>query len=406
MLKDMSIWQSRDLNRIHVFNYIWENRDASRIDISRGTGLSKPTVSRIIKEFIDSGIVEEVGTGDAENGRKPIQLRLKNDAFYAIGVSVTKQYLRIRIIDLHDDIVYRDKIDMSAVKEREQFLATVSACIASALDKNQDKRLIGIGIGVPGIVDYERGVVIDLAYHDIQHIGIKDRLERQFEIPVFVDNNANTRALAEYWLGYGIEYENVLAAICSRGIGAGIITGGAVLRGQCNITGEFGHMVVDILGRECTCGKRGCIESCSTTWAVERAAAEALGESHGFEQICRMAREGDEVCAGILDHACRCLAVGLSNMMEIVNPGVVVLSGDFFAGDETLFDKVAAYTAQNTYGGQYYQSPYRLRMESHDMNCIGSALLVYQELFKSDGSGTRQLTDAIIKSREDDCDSI
>lgn len=208
----------------------------------------------------------------------------------------------------------------------------------------------GIGIACPGPLDSRSGVVLSPPnLPGWERIPLKERLEDRFQVPVCMENDANAAAWGEYLLGAGRWADPMIYITVSTGIGGGVVLDGALYRGADTYAGEIGHMIVDPQGAPCGCGRRGCLEAMASGTALARAAAEALRNGDGrirewsggslprAEHVFAAFREGDEVASRIIDDGIRYLAIGLANVVHLLNPRVIVIGGGVAGAGEMFF---------------------------------------------------------------------
>ncbi len=208
--------------------------------------------------------------------------------------------------------------------------------VAQALRGGAKVRRIGVGFGGP--VDFERGVVL-LSHHvpGWEGIQLRAELERRFETPVVVDNDANAGTLGEWKFGAGRGCSDLLYVNIGTGIGGGIIAGGRPLRGAQNLAGEIGHTVVVRGGPPCSCGKRGCLEACACGDALARRAGEALRRTVTGKEVFALAAGNDRVALRILSEVIEDLAHGIGTAVSLLNPAVVIIGGGLSEAPQSLF---------------------------------------------------------------------
>jgi len=394
----------REDHKIKVLNYIRINKTVSRTDIYKNTNISKPTVTRVIEQLLQEDLVVEGGIANDESGigRKPICLKINPSAHYCIGINISKKFIQASIIDFEMNIISKKTINIKNVKEIDEFDNIVVQCINEILNEirtiDKDK-ILGIGIGVPGIVDYNTGIIVEFASKpNIVNVNLKKYIEERLNLNVIIDNNAKTRALGEYWYGYGVGYNNIIFVVCSQGIGSGIIADGNILRGKNNETGEFGHMIIDIDGRKCSCGKYGCVEAYCALESVENITKEAL--KHGrksilfelsngdidvvdYKMICKGACMNDLLCKERLDETACFLSTGIANTIGIINPEIVILSGELFDESEYFYDLVKEYTKDKLSKNSSQNVMFANRRVKDNLYTIGAAALVYERFFQN-----------------------
>lgn len=274
---------------------------------------------------------------------------------YSIGVDLGGTKLaagRILQNDVLDGFV---KIPTEGQKGPEHVTKQIIQLIDN-LVADRRKELKGIGIGVPGSVNWQTGVIhrlTNLAGWD--DYPLKKIIEEHFHVPVVVENDANAAAWGEYRLGGGQGCESILYLTISTGIGAGVIVGGKLLRGYTGNAGEVGHMVLKLDGERCRCGNQGCWETLSSGTAIAARAKKLIGEGktslisqladhhsikaeHVFEAYSR----GDELAQLVVDEALSYLGLGVANLVNIINPERVVIGGGVAKAGSLVFTAAGA----------------------------------------------------------------
>jgi glucokinase len=195
-----------------------------------------------------------------------------------------------------------------------------------------------IGIGFGGPVDHERGVVL-LSHHvqGWEGVPLREVMERRFRTPVVVDNDANAGTLGEWKFGAGRGVSDLIYVNIGTGIGGGIIAGGRLVRGAQNLAGEIGHTVVMRDGPLCTCGKRGCLETCASGDAIGRRASEAFGRPVSGKELFALAADSDPIARSVLDSTLEDLAQGIGTAVSLLNPAAVIIGGGLSEAPESLF---------------------------------------------------------------------
>ncbi|HLA13338.1 MAG TPA: ROK family transcriptional regulator [Pyrinomonadaceae bacterium] len=321
----------RDINRQIVLNYVREREPISRAEISRATHLQRSTVSAIVESLKSEGLVEEVGEGESTGGRRPTLLKLRSKEAIALGVSITPTSTMIAISDLAGRVIHQ-----------QEFYTHVDADVTF-------KRVIGIvkkyrranpaieavGLTLPGLVDPATGTAIYVPYFKWRDLAVADRITSATGLPVVIDNDANSVALAELWFGRPevSDARDFILVLVAEGVGTGIIFDGQVYRGQRGAAGEFGHMVIGTHAPvACSCGNHDCWEAFSSEGAaIARYQKLSRGVSRGpenFAELVDRALSGEEHARGALVETALCLGVGISNLVVGFSPEAVVVGGE------------------------------------------------------------------------------
>ncbi|MET9271966.1 ROK family transcriptional regulator [Kribbella sp. NPDC003557] len=291
----------------------------SRTDLARRTGLSLPTVSEIVADLIARGVVEERETAVSGGGRKPVLLALKADAGFVIGIKVTEtQVIAVRT-DLNASIVDRATAAVPADDVR-----TVVRVITRVVRKlrPEDGPLYGVGVGLAGVIDRASGVVRHATYADWRDVDLAGLLEQRLGLPVVVDNDVNTLVANEQWFGAGRGVADMAVVSIGRGIGLGMVLDGRLYRGAAGGAGEFGHLKVAD-GPECACGGRGCLEA-----VIGGPALLTRTGRPTLEDAAAAARDGDRTARAVFDEAGRILGTAVGNLVNLLNPKLIVLAGE------------------------------------------------------------------------------
>lgn len=190
--------------------------------------------------------------------------------------------------------------------------------------------LTAVGVGVPGMLDPERKQVILAPNLGWKNLDLKEVLEHNLRIPVYLDNDANLAALGEWWLGGARNFDCFLLVTIGTGIGSGMVLGGKLYRGINGLAPELGHMTVDREGPLCGCGRKGCLETLVSATAILREARESgleLPGNSGAKEVFQLAGKGDPIAAGVVDRAMEYLATGLKNTIVLLDPQLILIGG-------------------------------------------------------------------------------
>src|SRR5699024_1226519 len=269
----------KSVNKTIVLNKIRMDAPISRAQIAKETELTPPTVSSIVKDLIEQGLIVERKSGHSSGGRKPTMLRIRQQAFYIIGLDAGPDNVDCIVSDLGGNVVERLSTPIQLPTTEAAFLELLTDTIARIIKASQLKpaHTLGIGVAMHGVVDVETGAAMFAPNLSLSNIPIKESLEEAFDLEVIVENDARAMALGEAWFGNHEENRSMLAVNFGRGVGAGMIVNGELYHGAQDIAGEVGHMTIDMNGNVCDCGNKGCLQTFATGEAIGRR-AEANAE--------------------------------------------------------------------------------------------------------------------------------
>jgi predicted NBD/HSP70 family sugar kinase len=325
-------------NRSRVLRELYFRGPSSRPRLTRDTGLSAATVATIVAELCAEGIVLEAGLDEPEVGRPSAILKVNPAYGSFIGVDFGNTQLRVELFDL---TLAKSAAVVVQLSPDQNEAAPLVEIIVKAVRQVQetagvsDEDVLGIGIGVPGIVERSNEVTVHIASWKWQQAPLLAMLAEHLTIPIFMDNGANAMAQAEMWFGAGRGYHNLAVLLLGTGIGAGLFADGSPYRGTTNGAGEWGHTTIERGGRVCRCGRRGCLEAYVGASAIidrlrDAAADSPLLELSPTETIVALheaVRNGDETATSVLIETAELLGEGIANLINLFNPELVVLGG-------------------------------------------------------------------------------
>jgi predicted NBD/HSP70 family sugar kinase len=322
----------RDINRQFVLNYIRDREPISRAEIARNTELQRSTVSTIVEELKDEGLIEEIGAGASTGGRRPTMLRLRAAGAMAVGVDVTPTHTTVATCDLKGSVLASERVEN--VARPDEMTARVVECVRELVARDRGAVVAGVGISLPGLVDPATGRAVFIPFFRWRDWAIAEEIERATGLKASVDNDANAAALAELWFGRPevSESRDFIIALVAEGIGTGIVFDGQIYRGERGAAGEFGHMIVGQNGPvACSCGSYDCWEA----FASERAAVARYtlnagatgGDTVSFDDVIERALGGEQAAIDALTETAHYLGIGISNLIVGLSPEAVVVGG-------------------------------------------------------------------------------
>jgi predicted NBD/HSP70 family sugar kinase len=319
----------RDLNRSAVLRLIGREGPISRTEIARRLALSPATVTAVTRRLIAAGLVEVVDQAPSRGGRPAILLGLVGGAAHALGVKVASDHLVGVRVDLEGEVVERFEHPFEAA--HPEALERLAEILRVHTELRADSPLIlGVGLGVPGVVDGGDHSVVHSPMLGWHSLAVGALLEEQLGVPVLVENDVNTLAVAGRLYGRGRDVDHFLTVTIGRGVGLGIILGGDVYRGAHGGAGEFGHVAVVEDGPLCECGKHGCLEALVADPAlVARAVREGvLRDGEGIDRLRDLASDGDLRAARIFSDAGGILGRAVAGLVNVLSPHLVLISGE------------------------------------------------------------------------------
>ncbi|WP_205683792.1 ROK family transcriptional regulator [Brevibacillus migulae] len=345
----------KQINKSLVLETIRWHSPISRAQVSQVTGLNKGTVSSLVNELIQSDLVRETGPGQSSGGRKPLMLLFHHLAGYAIGVDLRVDSISAVLTDLQGNIIERTEQPLQT-NDVEKVCSILKDAIHSLIAKAPESAygVVGIGVGVPGIVD-ENGTILFAPNLKWQNVPLQHVLAAEFQLPVVIDNEARTGAQGEKQFGAGQESSNLVYISVGHGIGTGVVMNKELYKGSRGFSGEAGHFSIETNGELCSCGNRGCWELYASEKALFRQAARLTEvqqqlrqtgkDSPDMELLVSLAANGNAAVIGLFQQIGMYLGIGITNLINIFNPESIILGNRMTIAQpwiqETLFHTVA-----------------------------------------------------------------
>ncbi len=383
----------RDLNRSIVFNLIFTEGPISRADVARRSNLTAAAITQIVGDFVAAGLVRERPAEIAGVGRRPTLLELNAGAGYVVGVytKFDDAMLVIAVCDLKCDVIHSTMLphDFTSKGEPHQVVPVIADGIRSCLTKAKVpyRRVLGVGLGLPGIMDAARGVCIDSPMFGWRDVEVAPALEFRLRLPVRLDNDVNALTLAKQHFGDGRGVANFILIGVGYGVGLGIVANGAIYRGAWGGAGEFGHSRIDISADapRCHCGKRGCLEAIVANYALVRQ-AQAVDpvrfRGATLATLVAAAHAGDERIQAILAHAGTVLGIAAANLINVLDPSLVLFSGEGLEASEYVLGPMRQAIQEEAFGGLRATLDVNPEPTEDIMWARGAASVMLDELFR------------------------
>jgi predicted NBD/HSP70 family sugar kinase len=332
----------REANQRRVIQAVRDSGAPTQADIARSTGLSRATVSNIVRELTAGGLL--VVTPTSSGGRRARAVSLAPGAGLAVGVDFGHSHLRVAIGNLAREVIAEQVMPLDVGASAADGLTAAEHLMDELLTSVDATRedILGIGLGVPGPVDAVTGTLgSSTILPGWAGIHAADEARRRFGRPVHVDNDANLGALAEMTWGAARGNPDAVYIKIGSGVGSGIVIGGRIYHGPGGTAGELGHLTLNEDGPMCRCGNRGCLE----TYAGGRYLAELLRPTHGdgltTARIVDLALDGDAPCRRAVGDAGRYVGAGVASLCNLLNPRCVVVGGDLGRAGDLLLEPMA-----------------------------------------------------------------
>ncbi len=390
--KRATVRDLRRRNRSTLLSTLFFEGPLSRYELGRRTGLSAATVSNVVGEMVDDGLVVEAGLVESDGGRPRVLLRVNPGYGNVIGIDVGETGVKMELFDLSMERLATIDRPLASPQPDQRLVGTM---IAAGLDELlasagvAESALLGVGIGVPGTVEQGETVRVHAQTIGWDGVALADLVRAGgVGVPLFVENGAKTQGQAEMWFGAGRGARHAVIALIGSGVGATVITDGTAYRGSTSSAGEWGHTTLSYGGRLCRCGARGCLEA----YVGAEGILDRFRKARGGRAIPRTdeqsqldflldAAERSAIAAEVVDETVGYLGAGIANLVNLFNPERIVLGG--WAGvalGARLLPEIRTATAAHALRHAYEQTSIELCRLGQDAVAVGAATLPVEAL--------------------------
>jgi len=385
-------------NQTSILQYVFRNGETTIPALAESLGMSKPTVTALVDELVRRKYLKESGIGVSAVGKRPKLYDFHAGAGAVIALHFGVKALQCALFDLKLNLLKRNHLPVDnrdVAHTLEEVIREVGAMTAYA--EARGIPVLGIGASIPGVIESRQGVLINAAHMERwQAVPIGAYLGEKLRLPVWADNESRNMAVAEKWFGCGKESNHFVTIQTKEGIGTGIIVNGNIYRGKDNSAGEFGHTTIDMNGPVCRCSNVGCWELYAEESAflqrlVDSATADpnaagefkrrlAEGETPDYRLVEACSSRGDEWLRTQVQEYARMLAIGIVNIVNALNPEMIVLHGDIRHLGQPFLDTVTAIVRKRALVPSNHRVTFRFSSFVEDSKIIGAASLALKEI--------------------------
>ena len=376
----------QNMNRTLILNLLRKEGVCSRVHLSHLSQLKQATVTNIVNDFLQWGIVKEVGFLVGSKGRRSIGISINNEDFAVLSIRLARTNYSVGVFNLSGGMIKSERIEYNPGQYSGETFQSIINNAKKIIANSQDRKILAIGMAIPGPYSERRGrIELMTGVIGWDQIPIKESLQEVFKIPVFIEQDANAGALAQFWHSERDFEKGILIYIAvGQGIGAGIINNGRLVKGSIGVAGEIGHTSINFNGPTCACGNRGCLENyCSSTAFLKRLNEELdLDHTVSFKQASELVKNGDKKAVTIYTDICTKLAFGVVNVINSFNPSVIIL-GDEMAHvlPELMLECVKKVVKTMVIPEIYKNTEITMSVVKNDSMSHGAAIVAINDIF-------------------------
>jgi N-acetylglucosamine repressor len=329
----------RQRNRRFLLRLIQTEGPISQAELARRSGLGPPSVSSILQNLMESGVLTEEGKTTSGLGRKASLLAFNRFEVLTVGVLIEQESCEVALVDLSGRVLDRETRAYSRYAQPDEVVGLVAGQLAVLVNRCgvRPGTLVGVGVAVPGLVNARAGSVQIAANLGWRNVSLRSLFEQHLNLPARVENIGRAKARAEALWGRGRGHENFVCLEIGSGVGAGVVCDGRILRGATASAGEVGHITLDPRGPRCSCGLNGCWEVYCSGPAIRKRMAVQLASDPAYEgmlsptssivELSAAAELGDPLAHRVIEETAGYMARGLVNLICNFDPELVILSG-------------------------------------------------------------------------------
>jgi len=328
----------REMNEKLVLSTIIGEGTISRADIAKQLNLNKTSVSSIVSDLIEKDLVVETGSGESSGGRKPILVMFNNKAGYSLSFDVGPDYISSLLTYLDGSFV-ADSYTSTEPVSSDGLFAVLKGFIENYLKQipKSTYGITGICIGLHGIVNENR--LVFSPFYSLDCVGLKEKIESNFKIPVLIENEGNLAALGEQKLEPTVS--NLVSLSVKYGIGAGVILNGALYTGSDGHAGEVGHLITALNGRQCACGNHGCLEQYASEYHILQTYKEYSNlESINFTRFKQDYFKNKPMAQNVMSQFIQYMVIAVNNLITTFNPEIIIINSRITNQIDGIVDQI------------------------------------------------------------------
>ena len=327
----------RNINNNLILESILNYGPISRADLSKKLNLTKATISAIVQDLIDHSLVVEIGSKDTHIGRKPILLCFNQKCAYAISIDLNAEYIAVYLSDLKGEKIYssRYKNNLDSATLLEKLKAIIKHTITLVPDSKYG--VVGITIGIHGITFNNE--IIFTPYYNLTGLDIASDLSNTFNIPVYIENEANLSVIGEK--AFFNDYSNIVNISIHTGVGLGLIIDNKLYTGYNGFAGEFGHSIVVPNGNPCPCGNNGCLEQYVSETSLLRHYSQLKGsEIKDIDVLISDYLYGDIEANQVIKSFIDYMSIAVNNILTTFNPHIIIINSAITTYLPNIIEKI------------------------------------------------------------------
>lgn len=378
MTSIVHLQELKQKNMARILQSLWR-RSTSRVELVTETGLTSGTITNLVQELMDWHVVRECGRISGAVGRRRVALRFDDRLHSMVGIDIGRTNFAVVVLDLSGRAIFTAGGELPRGHHPDSTMELVVRRAAGLIARAAavGYTVLGVGVGIPGPMDTGAGTLLEPPnFPGWRHFPVSDAVGRGLSLPVWLEDDAHTSALAERWYGCGRVGGDLVFVTMGVGIGSGVIVNGELMHGAHDLCGQLGHMTVIPGGERCACGNIGCWETVGSIPSVVR----RYGEEVSVGQVFARAEAGEARAGKVVDETIDFLVTALINVCNLYDPAVVVLGGRMFSAFSSRLEQIADGVRSRAYASVRDHIRIAAAAFGEQQSAMGAAALVLHAL--------------------------
>ena len=380
-----------EMNRSAIVKILQQSEVCSRADIAKEMGLTQASITKLVGVLIEMGIVSEVGSIKGNGNRRSIGLKLNAEKKQVVGVKFARHMFAVGVFDISGKAYMQKETEYSIDQNEKIVLKSMKEQIHDVLREYEN--VVAIGLALPGPYLRKEGRIAMVTRMPLWHnINFIDEFQNEFDKPVFIEQDANAGALAEWWFGDHDKPIHTLAYLLDgEGLGSGIVEKGNLLLGMQGTASELGHISIDIHGPRCECGNYGCLEMYCSAPAMLKNAQKKVPEcfiktyqnrAEACNAVFEEARKGNKEALEVVYEIAQYLGYGCVNLINAYNPDIIVIGDSVSQGGDLLLPTIKEVVKQRTIPELYSKVEIKISSLKVDATLYGAAAIATDRVLR------------------------
>ena len=366
----------KEQNKKKIIQALWEHSPISRTGLADLTGLNKATVTNLINEIKDKNMITNVGQQKSKIGRSRNLIMFNEKYGLYAGIVIRPRVIHLALSDVFTKILWQDEYKYKPEDKPLFVLENISEMLSEQLSKYKDEftNFLGIGIGTGSLLRQNDDMMY--AVHSINwfNVPLGEYFRQQFKVPILVDTVSNNAMIGEKYFGVAKEVSNAVLINIGNGIGGGLLLDNKIYRGSDGFAGDIGHFMIDPNGPSCPCGNRGCWEIMGSSLAIENGS---------LKKLIQRAENGEASAITLLDSIGHAIGIGVSNLIRVLNPELVILGGDIVIAGKWVMNPCKTETKTRLWPFVWKRTNIRFAGLGSHSAIIGSLTRIIEQMFIS-----------------------